>query len=391
MRPRFFGFVTVAATVVILSFTKLQLSREDLLPLSQIVTFDSTQFDQNVVKIMEVDKGLAEALETGSTLTLRGEAEDGVVLCSADKTYDVKEAETSNSLLLLDGVTWPQEASAGCGNDNPTALERRSIQGVYHTYLEVKEMRPRLRRLFHLISEKNGQYPGGSGFRFEDLCSRIQCSETELRAGLAEAGAMEMDGKWYTLQADDKMRVLSLITNFIEENSWPLDGVVREETLRELAEIESRGVVEHVFDAFLDPTDGGGGDKYSLNAPAVSRFYGEYLLQTTGNAFNLAEFAVMWQQAVPEGVGTDVQKDLRGIALVDKKVVKYFPEWKLTENVQERLASLFAIKEKWTMDEIAPFVEKLTAPKLNVNALLTKYSRVSMINGVKHFSSKHGK
>ena len=77
--------------------------------------------------------------------------------------------------------------------------------------------------------------------------------------------------------------------------------------------------------------------------------------------------------------------------LVDKKVVKYFPEWKLTENVQERLASLFAIKEKWTMEEIAPFVEKLTAPKLNVNALLTKYSRVSMINGVKHFSSKHGK
>ena len=368
----------------------MQLSREDLLPLSQIVTFDITQFDQNVVKIMEVDKGLAEALETGSTLTLRGEAEDGVVLCSADKTYDVKEAETSNSLLLLDGVTWPQEASAGGGGDSLARLERRSIQGVYHTYLEVKEMRPRLRRLFHLMSEKDGKYPGGTGHRFEDLCSRIQCSETELKSGLAETGAIEMEGKWYTLQADYKMKVLSLITNFIEENSWPLDGVVREETLRELSEIEKRGVVEKVFDAFLDPTDSGG-EKYSLNAPAVSRFYGEYLLQTTGNAFNLAEFMVMWQQAVPEGVRTDVEEHLRGIALVDKKVVKYFPEWKLTENVQERLTSLFAIKEKWTLEEIAPFVEKLTAPKLNVNALLTKYSRVSMINGVKHFSSKHGK
>lgn len=364
-----------------------KLSREDLLPLSQIVTFDVTQFDQNVVKIMEVDKGLAEALETGSTLTLRGEAEDGVVLCSADKTYDVREAETSNSLLLLDGVTWPQEASAG---DSLARLERRSIQGVYHTYLEVKEMRPRLRRLFHLMSDKDGKYPGGTGYRFEDLCSRIQCSETELKSGLAETGAIEMEGKWYTLQADYKMKVLSLITNFIEENSWPLDGVVREETLRELSEIENRDVVEKVFDAFLDPTDDGGG-KYSLNAPAVSRFYGEYLLQTTGNAFNLAEFMVMWQQAVPEGVRTDVEEHLRGIALIDKKVVKYFPEWKLTENVQERLTSLFAIKEKWTLEEIAPFVEKLTAPKLNVNALLTKYSRVSMINGVKHFSSKHGK
>ena len=268
---------------------------------------------------MEVDKGLAEALETGSTLTLRGEAEDGVVLCSADKTYDVKEAETSNSLLLLDGVTWPQEASAG---DSLARLERRSIQGVYHTYLEVKEMRPRLRRLFHLMNDKDGKYPGGTGYRFEDLCSRIQCSETELKSGLAETGAIEMEGKWYTLQADYKMKVLSLITNFIEENSWPLDGVVREETLRELSEIENRGVVEKVFDAFLDPTDDGGA-KYSLNASAVSRFYGEYLLQTTGNAFNLAEFMVMWQQAVPEGVRTDVDEHLRGIALIDKQEGKF--------------------------------------------------------------------
>ena len=360
------------------------MSRDDLLPLSQIVSFDSTQFDQNVVKLMEVDKGLAEALETGDTLVFRGEADDGVVLCSADKTYDVKEAETSNSLLLLDGVSWPQEAAAAAAS-----VERRSVQGVYHTYLEVKEMRPRLGRLFHLLSESGGKYPGGTGLSFEDLRSRIQCSEAELRAGLAEAGALEIGGAWYCLQADYKMKVLSLITNYIEENSWPLDGVIKEETLRELGEIENREVVDKVFDAFLDPVDGGGG-KHSLNAPAVSRFYGEFLLQTTGNAFNLAEFSDMWQQAVPEGVVTDIDH-LRGIALVDKKVVRHFPEWKLTENVNDRLAKLFSVKEKWTMEEIAPFVEKLATPKLNVNALLTKYSRVSKINGIKHFSSKHGK
>ena len=356
------------------------MSRDDLLPLSQIVSFDSTQFDQNVVKLMEVDKGLADALETGDTLVFRGEAEDGVVLCSADKTYDVKEAETSNSLLLLDGVSWPQEAAAAAAS-----VERRSVQGVYHTYLEVKAMRPRLGRLFHLLSESSGKYPGGTGFKFEELCSRIQCSESELRAGLAEAGALEIGGTWYSLQADYKMKVLSLITNYIEFDHTS----IKEETLRELAEIENRDVVDKVFDAFLDPVDGGGG-KHSLNAPAVSRFYGEYLLQTTGNAFNLAEFSAMWQQAVPEGVATDISH-LRGIALVDKKVVRHFPEWKLTENVNDRLAKLFSVKEKWTMEEIEPFVEKLATPKLNVNALLTKYSRVSKVNGIKHFSSKHGK
>jgi sister chromatid cohesion protein DCC1 len=126
----------------------------------------------------------------------------------------------------------------------------------------------------------------------------------------------------------------------------------------------------------------------------VSRFYGEYLLQTSGNAFNLSEFLTMWQQAVPEGVQTDV-KHLRGLSLVDDSktpnVIKYFPEWKLTENIQDRLVVLFALREKWTLEELEPYVEKLTTTKLNANALLTKFSRVSKINGVKHFSSKHGK
>jgi sister chromatid cohesion protein DCC1 len=52
---------------------------------------------------------------------------------------------------------------------------------------------------------------------------------------------------------------------------------------------------------------------------------------------------------------------------------------------------LFRVREKWTVDEIAPYVESLTTPILNVNGLLTKFARAANVNGKKVFCSKHGK
>jgi hypothetical protein len=78
------------------------------------------------------------------------------------------------------------------------------------------------------------------------LLERIQCSEKQLRASLADLGAIEVGGKWFKLEADYKMKVLSLISNYIEENSWPLNRVNREDTVNELAELENKEVVREV-------------------------------------------------------------------------------------------------------------------------------------------------
>ena len=59
--------------------------------------------------------------------------------------------------------------------------------------------------------------------------------------------------------------------------------------------------------------------------------------------------------------------------------------------IQERLEVLFAAREKWSVPDLTPFIQPLTAPKLNVNALLTKYARPVNVQGVKYFCAKHGK
>lgn len=42
-------------------------------------------------------------------MVFKGDHKESAVLCTKSKTYDVKEAETSNSILLLPELTFPDE------------------------------------------------------------------------------------------------------------------------------------------------------------------------------------------------------------------------------------------------------------------------------------------
>lgn len=54
-------------------------------------------------------------------------------------------------------------------------------------------------------------------------------------------------------------------------------------------------------------------------------------------------------------------KQLEGMALVDldakPQVIWFYPENELPEDIQERINVLFQLREKWTLEEIHPFVE----------------------------------
>lgn len=47
-----------------------------------------------------------------SSLVIRGEKDEHAVLCSKDKTYDMKIADTSNMLLYVPGCKMPEELKA---------------------------------------------------------------------------------------------------------------------------------------------------------------------------------------------------------------------------------------------------------------------------------------
>ena len=102
------------------------------------------------VKLLEVTKDVAESFRVGDTLTVRGDESENAVICSKEKTFEIKEAETSNSLLLVDRVTLPDQV-------DKSVTDRRlgwsSVGGVIHKYIEIIEIRPKLRKLKEVLQK----------------------------------------------------------------------------------------------------------------------------------------------------------------------------------------------------------------------------------------------
>jgi sister chromatid cohesion protein DCC1 len=376
-----------------------KLEDSELYSFSQVVSF-CPQLYGDEVKLIHVSKQMADSLDEGECVYLRGSEEENIVLCTKDKTYDFKEAETSNSLLVLPNLTRSKECIKLSGGERTLAW--RNVSGVFFKYYELVEMRPRLQKLRTVLqpplTESAVKDRNLAGKSFADLLECIQSSEEELCVGLKELEAVQFDCDWFVLEQEYQMKVLSYLLKLFTENSWPLDCVQKKDTLETLSELVNPEILSQVFDIYCTPMQGGTPDQFSLDKVKVSRFYGDFLL-VEGSSFALDEFRDMWQKALPEGIKADISH-LAGLALVmetgsgtssSQTIVKRFPESSLPNTIQARLEVLFAAREKWSVADLTPYIQPLTTPKLNVNALLTKYARPVTVGGVKFFCAKHGK
>jgi sister chromatid cohesion protein DCC1 len=373
-----------------------KLVEDDLKPVSQVVSFSHNLLGDEV-KLVQVSKQMAESIEKGDILTFRGEEEEGVVLCTKDKTYDVKHAETSNSMLILPQLSFSEEV----GKEEERTLQQRSVSGVFYKYLEIKEIRPKLQKLRDLLNNnildentaRGGEGGVAGGLTRSTLLDIIQASEVELEDGLKTMEAVQYKGKWFGLDQEFQMKALSFLLRFFDENSWRLDCVQKQESLDTLKDLVDQHILSQVFDMYCEPMLGGEADQFSLDKSKVARFYGDYLL-SPGTNFTEDEFLDMWQKAVPEGIKTDISQ-LSGLALIDLQSnptrIRRFAEGDLPNNIPDRLDALFSARARWNLEDISPFIQPLTTPKQNVNALLTKHARAVNSAGTKFFCAKHGK
>ena len=100
------------------------------------------------VKLLEVTKDVAESFRAGDTLTIRGDETENAVICSKERTFEIKEAETSNSLMLVDRVTLPDQVDKSVSDRR---LGWSSVGSVIHKYIEIIEIRPKLRKLKEVL------------------------------------------------------------------------------------------------------------------------------------------------------------------------------------------------------------------------------------------------
>ncbi|KAM9163393.1 sister chromatid cohesion protein DCC1 [Pangshura tecta] len=371
-----------------------KLNPAELLPPVHCLSF-SPRASAGECCLLQLEPGLCAELEAGHSLVIRGEKDEQAVLCSKDKTYDMKIADTSNTLLFIPGCKTPEQL---LGDQASCNIIHTQIAGFSNNYWELRKCRPKLKKLKKLLMENPYEGPESERERaltdskhtMEDLLDRIQASEEEILQQLQVINACKIEGYWRVLEFDYEMKLLNHVTQLIDSESWSFNKVPLSICLQELGPLEPEEMIQHILLSYgMRYTDE---DEvyFEMNADKICTATAQMLLQNAVK-FNLAEFQEVWQQSVPEGLTTRLDQ-LKGLALLDRnsrpETIFLLKVEELPEDNQERFNKLFTIREKWTEADIAPYIQDLCAEKQTVAALLTKYARSSLQNGVKVYNSR---
>uniref|UniRef100_A0A3P9HHD3 Sister chromatid cohesion protein DCC1 n=2 Tax=Oryzias latipes TaxID=8090 RepID=A0A3P9HHD3_ORYLA len=389
-RPEMRTLEEVKATLQI-----AKLKEKDLHPTIQCLSFGEYVSSADYC-LMELDDTLCKHIEAGQSLVIRGDKDERAVLCSGDKTYDLKIADTSNMLLFAPECRTPEQL--GGSEDSPPQVVHAQVWGFCNSYWELRKQRPKLKKLKKLLMENPYEGPTLRGqeektenrYTMQDLLERIQASEEEIKSHLEIIHACQIDGYWRVLDFDYEMKLLGHVTQLVDSESWSFNKVPLQSSLDELAPLEPRQMIEHCLNCYGKRYTENDEAFYALNETKVCRGLALLLLQNAIK-FNLKEFQEVWQQSVPEGMSTRLDK-LKGVALVDRtshpETISLLRVEDLPEDTQERFSHLFTLREKWTEEDITPYIQDLCGEKQSTGALLTKYARSSMQNGMKVFNSR---
>ncbi|XP_018049761.1 PREDICTED: sister chromatid cohesion protein DCC1 isoform X2 [Atta colombica] len=340
----------------------------------------------NDMILLEVDEEILKGLNQGDAISFRGNKHDNAMLCTQICTYEVREAEISNSWLLVPNLKLGK--TTDIEEVTERTIERHNIKKIFNLYYEVKETKPDLIYLSSLLksSSFNGlEYESTIDrnvlYSWERLQNELQASDQELKQALSDFLIVEIDGYLRLISFDIEARSLDLILDYFERQSWELDEVDKENIYEFLKEL----IYEPVFDVIL---------KRFIEEKCCAVI--AKVLLATSPVTEYKEFMKTWNIGTPEKMQPR-ERYLHGSALImyntsklQKEVISC-PEADLPNNIHDRLNELFEIKAKWTVEEITPYIIRFTKSIMNVNALLTKYARCSTKNGIKYYGSKHDK
>lgn len=268
-----------------------------------------------------------------------------MVLCTNDRTYDVKEAGISNSLLLIPELKLAQSTSRSPlkspknranssmernQNDSTGSIEddeamdatterkseRRTVMKVFHEYFECREVKPKFRKLGELLQLTRYSGPENEYcidrsvlFTFDQLLNTTQCSRHEFENGLKAFRAFEHEGRMRVFDIEYEYRLLSLLLGVVSENSWPIDGIDRDETLNAISEnIAPAAMIQNIFDIYTVPSSQSTSSRclYTYREDLVCQTIAQNILQQ-GSKFHYNDFMDTWQNALPDGFQAQVR------------------------------------------------------------------------------------
>jgi len=375
--------------------------------------------------LLELSEDLLKDIYDGKLL-IKSTADGEAVLCSSDRTFTMHKLDTSNLLCLI-----PPPSSSYSRNSG----DKRVIVATASAHIECRDAAPLVDELRHLLEQnvytkdhldsdqcgmqvdQNTQNLGkAEDYTWAKLLEKIPMSESELQTALQNLGAVDVDGSYMLLEPVVVSEIIQLFLLVIQENGWSYNNIPLDKALEGLGKSGIKDPLgRHVVHQVTTQTPGTmatfGGTRSEeetghhhvrLDSNLVVALIGYALLWgSTGRRMKLGDFTTRWAARLPQELtlqmeripsehdamtALDARRLLRGMALVKvaslpgggdhaEEVITVMNARMMTSDPAARFKMMFAEQERWTLEELEPYLADLHIPGKTKDEVLLLYAR----------------
>ena len=273
------------------------------------------------------------------------------VLCTPDRTFQLKDVQQSNTLLFVDA--------------------KNQVNGQAKSWLEVTAIEP-------IFSEQLKQIPVYSpespceGIPTASLYASIPASTAEIGRVLRESMCIEISGKVARLDDEYICRLIHTTINAILAAGLDLENISQSAFDKAIEdEEEPSSFLNFILDRFSTNS--------SINATVIAQFIGIALLRRSSPK-SLSQFQAEWQSSLPKAIYTtslDLSL-LSGHFVLNNNLIVPIDIENLPLDPRARLTDLMTIKPRWSREELASFLDPIQAvpnKQKAIDSILLKYTR----------------
>ncbi|AAS50351.1 AAL015Wp [Eremothecium gossypii ATCC 10895] len=335
-------------------------------------------------KVLQLTEELIRAFQSGPVELKAGGDDSEVVLCSADKTWAVRQKNHSNTVILMKEFAPVPAAETQVSARGP-------VQGEWLGYTQQTcELEPRATAGqvdLSALPIYNGQHVG-DGPDVETLVENATCSRAEFYAAWRAAGGCSVGGTACVISPDLLGRTLHLVLATAVADGFDLACVGPEQMWASIARSMaagahgathpySREVIETVLHRF--GRVGSDGVSFELDLSRIARWYGVQALKkfASTEAIMVDEFMIKWRSLFPAYFRCDLDLELLygEFARPQHERIQYLSRSTLPMDIKDRFQQLFRIQNAWDIREITPFIEELNTRGIGMDNFVLKYAR----------------
>ena len=208
-----------------------------------------------------------------------------------------------------------------------------------------------------------------------EVLERVQASDSEVREYLKKIYAFEYRGYWRIFDEEYRVEALKNVMYALMKHNWEVVTVrLVSQEIPEIPYEVLAALLRTIGDLEQEVFTPNRLQIYQMCAIDLFISNQEYFAEEFVTAFKKVTELTIYRRYLSNFKLEDI---LQGIAIQrtnkHRATIKYLPRYQMTYNFEDRLQTLFSLKEKWSEGELGVYLSDVSA--LSMPQLLLKYTK----------------